>query len=216
VGSIASTKPRLSLQSLHSSTPSRLSTGRCTTMAVTLKRKRGAVSYKEPSSDDFLDSSDHEHTTRLKRTGPTRRSTRHSQTNDEASSESEHVSPEPAPARKRQVGSRSSRSHGRQRISYKDVSSDEEEEEEDPDADFEMEGNEFAPVRPKRSRQTVPRCPHSSKAQKTTGKSRRKATIGAPLKPNQDAPAERRVANIPTDGHKPVCRPTVLRTRPYN
>jgi hypothetical protein len=181
-------------------------------MAVTLKRKRGAVSYKEPSSDDFLDSSDHERSTRHTRTGPTRRSARHSQTNEEASSESEHVSPEPAPARKHQAGSRSSRSHGKQRVSYKDVSSDDEEAE-DPDADFEMEEAEFAPVRPKRSRQTVPRCPHSSKAQKTTGKSRRKATIGAPLMPNQDAQVERRVANIPTDGHKPVCRTTMLCTR---
>jgi hypothetical protein len=170
-------------------------------MAVTLKRKRGAVSYKEPSSDeDLSESSGYDQTTR-KRTIPTRRSTRRPPADDEAASESERSPPEPAPAR-HQRGSRSSRTRGAPRISYKDVSSGEEDEE-DPDADFELEGERVMAVRTRARPVVAP----TSRPEKIGGskrnRSRRKAVIGAPLKPNKEGQVERKTT-IPSDGHKPV------------
>jgi hypothetical protein len=189
-------------------------------MAVTLKRKRGAVSYKEPSSDDDIsESSDEGQSSRTKRnTAPTRRSTRrsHAATVDEASSESGHDSSEPEPAPvKFPRASRASRREGKQRISYKDASSDDEDEE-DPDGDFEMQEERMMAVRT-RSRPTASRSPRPQKVRSTKGRSRRKVahTIGAPLKPNKEVQPERKVAAIPTDGRKPVCvllkePPTIL------
>jgi hypothetical protein len=179
-------------------------------MAVTLKRKRGAVSYKEPSSDDDMSgSSDQGQSTRTKRNpAPTRRSTRHPHpaTVDEESSESEHdlSEPESAPA-KRSRASRTSRSRGKRRISYKDASSDEEDEE-DPDGDFEIQEERVMALRT-RSRPTASRSPRPQKVRNAKGKSRRKGrhAIGAPLKPNKEVQPERKVAVIPTDGHNPVC-----------
>ncbi|KAI4958120.1 hypothetical protein J4E86_003716 [Alternaria arbusti] len=170
-------------------------------MAVTLKRKRGAVSYKEPSSDeDLSESSGYEQTTR-KRTVPTRRSTRRPPADDEAASESDHSPPEPAPIRQ-QRGSRSSRIRGAPRISYKDVSSDEEDEE-DPDADFELEDERVMTVRT-RSRPVAAPSPRPEKIGGTKrSRSRRKAVIGAPLKPNKEVQVERKTT-IPSDGHKPA------------
>ncbi|KAH6868772.1 hypothetical protein BKA58DRAFT_441202 [Alternaria rosae] len=170
-------------------------------MAVTLKRKRGTVSYKEPSSDeDLSEGSGSEQTTR-KRTIPTRRSTRRPPADDEAASESDHSPPESAPI-KQQRGSRSSRTRGAPRISYKDVSSDEEDEE-DPDADFELEDERVMTLRT-RSR---PVAAPSSRPEKIGGtkrsRSRRKAVIGAPLKPNKESQVERKTT-IPSDGHKPA------------
>jgi hypothetical protein len=185
-------------------------------MAVTLKRKRGAVSYKEPSSDDEVsESSDQELPTRTKRTAaPTRRSTRRPPVAEEASSESEHDSsePEPAPvqhsrASRASGASRASRSRGKRGISYKDASSDEEDEE-DPDADFEIEEEEeLVPAARTRSRPTAPRSPRLHKVRSTKGKSRRRVAhaVGAPLKPNKEVQPERKVEAIPTDGHNPVC-----------
>ena len=171
-------------------------------MAVTLKRKRGAVSYKEPSSDeDLSESSGYEQTTR-KRTVPTRRSTRRPPADDEAASESDHSPPEPAPI-SQQRGSRSSRIRGAPRISYKDVSSDEEDEE-DPDADFELEDERVMTVRT-RSRPVAAPSPRPEKIGGTKrSRSRRKAVIGAPLKPNKEVQVERKTT-ILSDGHKPVC-----------
>ena len=172
-------------------------------MAVTLKRKRGAVSYKEPSSDDDLsESSGYEQTTR-KRTVPTRRSTRRPAADDEAASESEH-SPPPQPASvKLQRESRTSRRRGAPKISYKDVSTDDEDEE-DPDGDFELEEEQVMTVRTRPRPVAAP----VSRSGKTVGikrsRSRRKATIGAPLKPNNESQVERKTT-IPSDGHKPVC-----------
>ncbi|KAL1795499.1 hypothetical protein ACET3X_005723 [Alternaria dauci] len=170
-------------------------------MTVTLKRKRGAVSYKEPSSDeDLSDSSGYEQNTR-KRTVPTRRSTRRPPVDDEAASESEHSTPpQPAPAKRQRI-SRASRSRGAPRISYKDVSTDDEDEE-DPDGDFEQEEERAMTVRT-RSR---PTAGSSFRLDKTAGtkksRSRRKAIIGAPLKPNNESPVEH--TTVPSDGHKPA------------
>jgi hypothetical protein len=171
-------------------------------MAVTLKRKRGAVSYKEPSSDeDLSESSGYEQTTR-KRTVPSRRSTRRPPADDEAASESDHSPPQPAPTT-RQRDSRTSRSRGVPRISYKDVSSDDENED-DPDADFELEEQRVVTVRT-RSRPVAAPTSRSEKTGGTkTSRSRRKAAIGAPLKPNNEGQVERKTT-IPSDGHKPVC-----------
>lgn len=173
-------------------------------MAVTLKRKRGAVSYKEPSSDDDLsESSGYEQTTR-KRTVPTRRSTRRPAADDEAASESEHSPPPPQPASvKLQRESRTSRRRGAPKISYKDVSTDDEDEE-DPDGDFELEEEQVMTVRTRPRPVAAP----VSRSGETVGikrsRSRRKATIGAPLKPNNESQVERKTT-IPSDGHKPVC-----------
>jgi len=176
-------------------------------MAVTLKRKRGAVSYKEPSSDDDLSSSSgQERSTRKQRTAPTRRSTRHPRAVDHVSSESEHAAPNPPVARQRRARSLR-RSQGKQKISYKDASSDEGDEE-DPDADFELAEERVMPVRT-RSRPVAPASPRLQESQRTKrSKSRRKAVLGAVRKPNNEVQAERKVVGIPTDGHKPVCSPS--------
>jgi hypothetical protein len=171
-------------------------------MAVTLKRKRGAVSYKEPSSDeDVSENSGYEQTTR-KRTVPTRRSTRRPPADDEVASESDHPPPRAAVTRQPR-GSRSSRTRGAPRVSYKDVSSGEEDEE-DADADFELEEERVMTVRT-RSRPIAAPAAGSDKTGgiKRNG-SRRKAAIGAPLKPNTQFQVERKTA-IPSDGHRPVC-----------
>ncbi|RMZ67184.1 Leucine-rich repeat [Pyrenophora seminiperda CCB06] len=174
------------------------------TMAVTLKRKRGAVSYKEPSSDDDLSSSSgQERATRKKRTAPTRRSTRQPQAVDDASSESEHAAaPKPLVAPRRRPRS-SRRSQGKQKISYKDASSDEDSEE-DPDADFELAEERVMPVRT-RSRPVAPVSPQLQENRRTKrGKSRPKAVLGALRKPNNQVQAEHKVVGIATDGHKPA------------
>jgi len=181
-------------------------------MAVTLKRKRGAVSYKEPSSDDDLSSSDgQEQTTRKQRTAPTRRSTRRPQAVDNASSGSDHPASNPPLGRQRRSRS-SRRSQGRQKISYKDVSSDEDDEE-DPDADFELAAERVMPVRT-RSRPVALASPRAKESRRSKrSKSRRKTVLGASRKPNSEVQAERKVVGIPTDGHKPVCLPST-RTLP--
>ncbi|CAO2648231.1 Nn.00g074980.m01.CDS01 [Neocucurbitaria sp. VM-36] len=171
-------------------------------MAVTLKRKRGAVSYKEPSSEeDFSESSSQEQTfRRRKRATPSRRSTRRQRPDSEDELSSQHVSPQSLPVRKQtRSGPRSSRSRGRQRISYKDISSDEEEE--DPDADFELE--EVQPPRGKSQTVTV-RLSRPAKSSNSNGRPRRKLVLGAPLKPNSAIQSERKEAEIPTDGNQPA------------
>ncbi|EMD87356.1 hypothetical protein COCHEDRAFT_1144870 [Bipolaris maydis C5] len=169
-------------------------------MAVTLKRKRVAVSYKEPSSDDDLsESSNHERTTQ-KRTVPSRRLTRRMRATDQVSSESEHASPEPVPVKRKQP-SRNPQRRGKGAVSYKDISSDEDEE--DPDADFEIEQERMMAVRT-RSR---PSAPPSSKIQKKRAprdRRTRRAVLGAPLAPNEEAQVGWRVTDIPTDGCVPA------------
>ncbi|KAH7073697.1 hypothetical protein BKA63DRAFT_39096 [Paraphoma chrysanthemicola] len=161
-------------------------------MAVTLKRKRGAISYKEPSSDDDLtESSDGEKRVQRKRSVPSRRSARHR----------EHSPRETSPIANKgpSAKARSSGRHGRRKISYKDVSTDEEEE--DPDAEFEVSEDEPPRTKPTR---TTAQSPRPSKTSSSKGKSPRKRALGAPLRPNE-APAVVTVSiSIPTDGHKPA------------
>jgi hypothetical protein len=172
-------------------------------MAVTLKRKRVAVSYKEPSSDDDLsESSDHERVTQ-KRTVPSRRSTRRMRAVDQVSSASERASPEPVPV-DRQRPSRNARRRGKRNVSYKDISSDEDDL--DPDADFEVEEERVMTVRTRSRPSTLP----SSEPQRKRGardRNSRRAVLGAPLAPNKGAQVERQVADIPTDGYIPVSLP---------
>ncbi|KAG9195716.1 hypothetical protein G6011_00837 [Alternaria panax] len=172
-------------------------------MAVTLKRKRGAVSYKEPSSDeDVSESSEYEQTTR-KRTVPTRRSTRRPPADDEAASESAHSPPPPPPpATKRQRDSRTSRGRGVPRVSYKDVSTDDEDEE-DLDGDFELEAEQVMTVRTRSRPAAAPTSRLDKTGNTKRSRSRRKAMIGAPLKPNNEGQGERKTT-IPSDGHKPA------------
>ncbi|KAJ4369592.1 hypothetical protein N0V83_005354 [Neocucurbitaria cava] len=171
-------------------------------MAVTLKRKRGAVSYKEPSSEeDFSETSGEERTIRRrKRPTPSRRSTRHQQVDDEDESSSQQASPQARPTRNPRNVPRTSRSHGRQKISYKDISSDEEED--DPDADFEVE--EVQTPR-KTARAAAVRSPRPPRSLDSKRRQRRKLALGAPLKPNNAVVgSEGKAAEIPTDGHKPA------------
>lgn len=174
-------------------------------MAVTLKRRRGAVSYKEPSSDeDLSESSDGGGAERSKRPAPSRRSTRHRQEADDNGDEDEapidHISLPIIPARKLQSVRRPSRGSRRRQFSYKDISTDEED---DPDADFELEEEPTRQPRPK-PRQVAGKSLRSHQSPQSKPRGQRKLVLGAPLKPNTTFHAERKAAEIPTDGHKPA------------
>lgn len=172
-------------------------------MAITLKRKRGAVSYKEASSDEDLPvSSDEERPTRTK-IAPARRSTRQRPHDNEDSSR--HTTPEPAaPVRSPQQSLRSTRGRdrGRHMISYKDASSDEE----DPDADFEIEDEVERVVAVRTRHQTTAvQSPRPRKHSGSKARSRQRLVLGAVLKPNREGEVERKAVDILTDAHKPVC-----------
>jgi hypothetical protein len=180
-------------------------------MAVTLKRRRGTVSYKEPSSDeDLSESSESGGARRRKRPAPSRRSTRHRQDEREDKAPVEHTSPPPTSTSRPRRPGRPSRGHRKRTFSYKDVSSDEEEEEDDPDADFEIEEEPTQQPRskPRRTSRQSPRV-HPSPPSKPRGQ--RKLALGAPLKPNTTFQAESKAVQIPTDGHKPA-----LASLPYH
>jgi hypothetical protein len=145
-------------------------------MAVTPKRKRGAVSYKEPSSDisdeDMsTDSGQQQHQqTRTQRVAPQRRSARSRQSEQQSAK------------RPRQQTFRTDRNatddsiklRGRSNISYRDLSTDEEE----SDGDFEVE-EVIAPPRTTRTRTTV--LSSRSRREKKVG-SRVHKPLGAPMK----------------------------------
>lgn len=142
-------------------------------MAINLKRRRGTVSYKEPSSDDdFSQSSDAEHTPRKKRATPQRRSTRHKEP------ESERTSPKQS--RQHAVTTNTTsinqspnvRLRGKRRVSYRESS-----EEDNSDADFEVQ--EVTPSR-ERQRASISRASRTKKDRKP--KSRPMKPLGAPLK----------------------------------
>lgn len=162
-------------------------------MAVTLKRRRGHVSYKDPSSDEeeSYDSEQSGQTNERKRAAPSRRSNRH------AGSSSHRQSP--IVRRNAPGNSRSSRRNHRQNISYKDVSTDDEGE--DPDADFVMSEDEPAP---KARSSTTFQSPRAQKTTKAKGKSPRKLVIGAPLKPNVPIVNDTTGPPIPSDGKVPA------------
>ncbi|KAH6642555.1 hypothetical protein C7974DRAFT_385651 [Boeremia exigua] len=158
-------------------------------MAVTPKRKRGAVSYKEPSSDeDLSESPGYEQSYRRKRVAPSRRSARH-QANDDGSNRQTTHEPSPAPesSRKKRVEPRTRR---HRKVSYKDISSDEED---DPDADFEVHEEHS-------------RHPRSQVSGRTGEKSRskQKMVLGRRRKPNQATDAVPEATSIPSDGNMPA------------
>ncbi|KAF2633244.1 hypothetical protein BU25DRAFT_405169 [Macroventuria anomochaeta] len=170
-------------------------------MAITTKRKRGTVSYKEPSSaEDLSESSEYEHTPRRKRPAPSRRSARH-QANDDDSSRQTTPERSPAlePSRKKHKESRTRR---HRKVSYKDISSDEEE---DPDADFEVPEKHVRTTqrRVKASAVPSPRPQRREKARER-GRSKQKLVIGRIRKPNQAPGAAPEAISIPSDGHKPA------------
>ena len=177
-------------------------------MAVTSKRKRHAVSYQEPSSDeDLLESSEYEQASRRKRAAPSRRSARQ-QANDDVSSH--HSTPEPPslpePSRKRHKDSRTRR---HRRMSYKDISSDDDE---NPDADFQVpqEHDRTTQRRAKAIAAPSPR-PQKSERPREKGRSKQKLMIGRIRKPNQETDAVSDDVPIPSDGHKPAWQ-----TLPYH
>lgn len=170
-------------------------------MAVTLKRKRGAVSYRELSSDDDLSASDGNTTARGRnKSGPSRRSARNRNVDDEDDDSGAASLSDVAPIEHRSHASRTSRVRGRTKVSYKDVSSDDE----DPDAGFEFQEQHVMAVRTRPRAMTA----QSSQSQQGTSRkvaSRRRNIIGAPLKPNVVKQSEQKaVAVIPTDAHRPV------------
>lgn len=170
-------------------------------MAAGAKRKRGAVSYKEPSSDeDLSDSSGVEQSSRGKRPAPSRRSTRHRANDDD---DDRHTSPEPSPApepsRKKHKVSRTRR---HRKVSYKDVSSDEED---DPDADFELPEEHDRPRRSKVKATAAPSPrPQRNGRARDKARSKQKLVIGRIRKPNRAPDAAPDVTSIPSDGHKPA------------
>jgi hypothetical protein len=136
-------------------------------MAVTLKRRREAVSYKEASSDDdehedeledeqLSDAADFERPLRKKRAVPDRISTR---------------------ARTATGGrSDSARLRGRRQVSYREVSSDDVE---PPESEAEAEAEEVrAPPVKRRATSVRPARTESS------SRGGRVRSLGAPLKPN--------------------------------
>ncbi|CBX96958.1 hypothetical protein IAQ61_008092 [Plenodomus lingam] len=173
-------------------------------MAVTLKRKRGAVSYREPSTDeDLSDSPDPApSSSRSKRTISSRRSTTRQQHGEEDDDEaaSQVASPHPPSTSRSRPSIRAQRSSGRAPISYKDISSDEE----DPDADFEPDMQQTIPVRTRPRRQsTASQPPRAQKRRPSREERHHRSRLGAALKPNIDVVNEPKAAEIPTDGHEP-------------
>ena len=170
-------------------------------MAATTKRKRGAVSYKEPSSDeDLSENSEYAQTPKRKRPAPSRRSARH-QADDDGSSR--QTTPEPSPAlgvsKKKYQESRTRR---HRKVSYKDISSDEDE---DPEADFEISEEQVRTTQ-RRSKATAAPSPRPQRNRRTRekGRSKQKLVIGRIRKPNQATDAASEAVSIPSDGHKPA------------
>lgn len=158
-------------------------------MAVTLKRKRVAVSYREPSSDDdALDSAVDAGLSR-KRAAPVRRSARHRSTGtDQPCPRQDRVSPtQPA------TPSTTANSRHRPRrgvngpVSYRDASSEDEDRVEDKEEDdFEVEAEPMLVLhrRPARTDAAPAKGKNRSSergSRRRPGRSPRKA-LGAPLK----------------------------------
>ncbi|KAF2250500.1 hypothetical protein BU26DRAFT_517335 [Trematosphaeria pertusa] len=170
-------------------------------MAVTLKRKRGAVSYREPSSDDDFSESDDERISR-KRARPVRRSARHQSADAEPSSRAQrrHVSPPmanvPVERPKHSPKVAALRRRRKHRISYRDVSTDDDD---DSDEDFETDEVEEPP------RKAYAKPAQSPPSQKHQNKRRRRLRpIGGPLKPQANSQQAPKPVQIPTDGYKPL------------
>jgi hypothetical protein len=151
-------------------------------MAVTLKRKRAAVSYRESSSDEDISNSLPEPLSPSRRAIPVRRSARHQSTEAQ-----------PLPSRPRRAISRASpveskaverrhalRRGGKPQVSYRDLSSEDDDDAEDfvKEEVMEKQGSQRrndSSLRPQRSRKPRARLGRPS------GTSQRKP-LDAPLK----------------------------------
>ncbi|PVI03930.1 hypothetical protein DM02DRAFT_716580 [Periconia macrospinosa] len=175
-------------------------------MVAAQKRKRGIVSYREPSSDDEdLLGSEAEIQTSTKRTKkPVRRSTRNRSFSPQVlppSQQLPHRNGESSqgPRLNTRRPLRQRRTYG---VSYKDMSSDE-----DEDDDFAIEEVEEQT----QTRRTVApshgtrRSATSRKARVASDGSRARARkpLGAPLKPNKEPEPALSNVKIPTDGNIP-------------
>ncbi|KAF1961269.1 hypothetical protein CC80DRAFT_436941 [Byssothecium circinans] len=175
-------------------------------MAVTLKRKRAAVSYREPSSNEDVDS-EAESNSRPKHPAPMRRSIRQRSPSEEAEpsfSVGRQRGAATAKAAKETSRRRTALRKEKRRISYKDVSSDDVDEDWG-DEDFEME-EEVEQPKPRRRVAASPRAQKSKTSVKNlahSAGSRMRKTLGAPLKPRTTEQAPSTPVKIPTDGHKP-------------
>ncbi|KAF3041546.1 hypothetical protein E8E12_006942 [Didymella heteroderae] len=172
-------------------------------MAVTTKRKRDAVSYKEPSSDeDLSESPDFEQTSRRKRPVPSRRSTRH-RANDNDGDRHTTQEPSSAPEPSGTEG-KEPRTRRYRRISYKDVSSDDDDDD-DPDADFEVPEEHVWPrqSRVKSAAVPSPRPQRGGRAREKT-LSKQSLVIGRIRKPNRAPDLVSEITTIPSDGRKPA------------
>lgn len=173
-------------------------------MAVTLKRRRANVSYREPSSDeDLADTSNDEAHSRKKRVVPSRRSAR--QRPGEVESRAASATPEDPSTKPPQRRTQRARARKGRRISYKDISSDEETDvDEDPDADFQTEEEPLVAVSRKNNFAKSRTSSLNHEPQSRKGRSRKPRALGAVLKPNKVPATERKVAEIPSDGNTPV------------
>ncbi|KAF2261673.1 hypothetical protein CC78DRAFT_345611 [Lojkania enalia] len=143
------------------------------TMVVNLKRKRAAVSYKEPSTDEeFSYDSDQESTSRKKYVAPQRRSARHQPSEQEQTS-SQDPQRSASPVNARKTGrSNKTRLRGRPKVSYRESSTNI-----DSDEDFEVEEINSPREDP---RPRVARVPRTQNIKRTRGRS--KIKFSAPLK----------------------------------
>ncbi|KAF2182718.1 hypothetical protein K469DRAFT_740096 [Zopfia rhizophila CBS 207.26] len=166
-------------------------------MAINLKRKRAAISYKEPDTDDELsENSDEGYTPKKKHAVPQRRSARHSAQAPEEPSlrQSRRSGPNREPIAA--DDSENARPRRKRVISYRESSSDE-----DEDTDFQVEEEIPAREKPKGK---VGRPPRTQSKKSKLGRPKR--TLGAPRnrrstpKPSTDTSPP----DIISDGNKPA------------
>jgi hypothetical protein len=148
------------------------------TMASTLKRRRGPVSYKEPSSDegftDLSDESEQEIRRRRKRLGPQRRSTRNQSSKAEQSSSGGRRDDDAAAPRT----VRNKVLRGKRRISYQEDTTDDES----------MAGSDFeesAPTTPAKRQRSCAPASRGRKKKKSSSERPRSKALGAPRKPKR-------------------------------
>ncbi|KAJ4289558.1 hypothetical protein N0V90_010887 [Kalmusia sp. IMI 367209] len=163
------------------------------------KRKRGNVSYREPSSDEDTSNSDLDVAPRTKR--PTRRSNRHHSTEAQSLSTKNDRSIT-SPSRSRPlVEKRPSRRQGKRTVSYREESTDQDSDEAGSD-DYE---EEVIIQREPRAQAAFSRSKPSKPPRKSSSKAIRPRVrpLGAPLKEKNTSQPTPKAFHIPTDGRKP-------------
>ncbi|ORY01511.1 hypothetical protein BCR34DRAFT_574839 [Clohesyomyces aquaticus] len=164
-------------------------------MARSLKRKRAAVSYREPSSELELSAdSGQEGASRRRPTAPQRRSTRHQHQDDDQEDDQEQAQvqlslPRRTAPRERELRKnepKNARLRGKRAVVYKESTSedsDEQDAEEDQDEDFEAE-EATAPQERTRAKTAVGR------SRRAHHKRPKRSTVGGPLKPRKAVKAK--------------------------